>query len=675
MYFCPCSCNDPIDPETEENTFVALPRNLSYVQDSYLDRYSVSARFVHNPKIERCIQHEQHEEYKANVEDETLGLLSVIKAQDLSANNCEALRPLLSPTSPAYTRPESPTFHSAFSIYASSYVNSTGANSSSTTSPPLLSSSSLLAPASRLASKLSSLIHSPPNECIDRDAGSSVDGDNISLVMDALGGSGLSSLGEDMDRGANPKFDNETEHYSTHCDNGDLDPDLVLADMLSNELDDTGLVEPGEGLAGGTSAVDDLELKPYGVRGKTHFPKIDTEEMAHKTGLHVSVDPGNGPVPFGSPDSDGFSEEGIFVNMDDLENTEKSTTVSEVGDDTYVSVDSMFSPEEGDVDLESVLEPSRMMTLQEAIDRAASDLSKITLNMYGESSKQDQDAEFHPELSDESLKARITLASMGRASPVRMITGLKLQVIEQSSVDGQAPGTESPTDQNESPVYSESEFNFSRIQLRKSSSLKTNKTPPGTPHRKKVVRFADAMGLDLESVRHVLNMESPPKIPASAMADLRAGLSEDRKVMGSKYLCPCFNQPGAAENFIQKVLAQKVCLENAIITDLTITGIVRVSNISFHKSVRVRYTHNSWATFHDIAASYVQNSCDGPTDRFSFSIVAPPYFGPGSQLEFAVSYNAGGVEYWDGNDGKNYVFECFAKTVPTENESAWIHFL
>jgi hypothetical protein len=424
----------------------------------------VSARFVHNPKIERCIQHEQNEEYKAHVEDETIGLLSVIKAQDFpvnfSANNSEVLRPLLSPTPPAYTRPESPTFHSAFSVYSSPYVKSTGVNSSSATSPPLLSSSSFLAPASRVASKLSALIHSPPNECMDRDAGSSVDGENISLVMDALGGSGLSSLGEDMDRGVTPKFGHETENYSTYCDNGDLDPDLMLADIVSNDSDDTGLVETGDVNAGGTTAVDDPELKPYGVGGKTHFPKIGNEEIAHKTGLHVSVDPVNGPVPFGSPDSDGFSEEGIFVNMDDLENTEKS--VSEVSDDTYVSADSMFSPEEGDVDSESVLEPSRKMTQQEAIDRAASDLSKITMNMYGESSKLGQDAEPQQELYDESLKSRITLASMGRASPVRMITGLKLQVNEQSSVDVQPPGCESPTDQNESPVYEESEFNFSR---------------------------------------------------------------------------------------------------------------------------------------------------------------------------------------------------------------------
>lgn len=140
----------------------------------------------------------------------------------------------------------------------------------------------------------------------------------------------------------------------------------------------------------------------------------------------------------------------------------------------------------------------------------------------------------------------------------------------------------------DSRVYEESEFNIDRSELRKSSSLKAKKTPPGTPSRKKMVRFADALGLDLEDVRHVLNAENPPKIPASAMADLKVGIESDRKELGKRFLTPCFQQPGASENFLQRVIAQKVCLENAIITDLTITGVVRVANIGFHKIVRVR---------------------------------------------------------------------------------------
>lgn len=227
----------------------------------------------------------------------------------------------------------------------------------------------------------------------------------------------------------------------------------------------------------------------------------------------------------------------------------------------------------------------------------------------------------------------------------------------------------------ESPVYEDSEFNIDRSELRKSSSLKAKKTPPGTPSRKKMVRFADALGLDLEDVRHVLNADNPPKIPASAMADLKVGIESETRELGKRFLTACFQQPGASENFLQRVLAQKICLENAIITDLTITGVVRVANVGFHKTVRVRYTTNNWISYHDIMASYVQNSCDGPTDRFSFSICAPADFGVGSKLEFAISYSVGDLVYWDSNDGKNYVFECFAKTTPTVTRDSWLHFV
>ncbi|KAH9507658.1 hypothetical protein Btru_053366 [Bulinus truncatus] len=680
------------DPDVEESTFVALPRNLSYVQDSYLDRYSVSARYVHNPKAERRFQHElnHHHQSAVNVgseEDETVGLLSVIKAQDYpvncSGNNVDHIRPDLSPTAQLYSQPDSPTFNGgAFSTCGSGLSKSLGGLTSNAPSPPALSS--FLGPAARVTSKITSLLHSPPNESMDsvRDIGSSVDGDIAPLKESSHGDSVLTilkcpdTLGQKMDRGVTDSVYDSGSARDTDANHSE--PGMNSIVIFSNSDEEIDADEQKLSQIVAEMSENEMLLKPFGVGGKTHFP---SPHGSHETlNTHVSIKPAEEcpSILVGSPDSDGFSEEGVFLNMDDLENTEKSTTVSEVSDDTCVSVDSVFlSPDEAELEEEEAGGAPRKMSLQEAIGRAAIDLGKITVSMYGESSKSANEAHQDSRVSDsEDEDAQLKqsrLARAGRESPVRYPTGLKLNISEQS-----APSKESLADsrcESESPLYSENEFNFNRVGLRKSSSLKTNKTPPGTPHRKKVVRFADAMGLDLESVRHVLNMESPPRIPSSALADLKAGLIEDHKEMGSRYLCACFNQPGASDKFVQKVLSQKVCLENAIITDLTITGVVRVSNISFNKSVRVRYTHNSWATFHDIAASYVQNSCDGPTDRFSFSIVAPPYFGPGSQLEFAISYNAGGVEYWDNNDGKNYVFECFAKTAPTENETAWLHFL
>uniref|UniRef100_A0A2C9JP50 CBM21 domain-containing protein n=1 Tax=Biomphalaria glabrata TaxID=6526 RepID=A0A2C9JP50_BIOGL len=710
MYFCPCSCNDPVDPDVDDIALVTLPRNLSYVQDSYLDRYSVSARYVHNPKAERRLQYELNQ---ANInvgsteEDETIGLLSVIKAQDYpvncSGNNVEPFKNTLSPTEQLYSQPESPTYHGAFSIYASGFSKASPERLTPTSYPSVPSAvcSTLLGPAVRVTSKLTSLLHTPPNESMDsaRDIGSSVDGD-FSLLIGTCSKRDSTTplncpdtLGQDMDRGVGETNTSDSnsalskEHSFEAMNHKDSEPEtepLVVFNNTSDEENEEKVqLDHIVSLAVSDAIHDDQEdyLNPYGVGAKTHYPSRSSSRTSHEVSEKTDElkEEQDGPsIPFGSPDSDGFSEEGVFLNMDDLDNTEKSTTVSEVSDDTCVSVDSVIlSPDEADLEEEVVSSAPRKMTLEEAINRAASDLSKMTADLYGESSSDTKNCKEsqNSDSDDEEPHQHSKLARAGRESPIRHSSGLKIHINDLSAGLKDTTLTDSKCDLNDSPVYEENEFNFNRVALRKSSSLKTNKTPPGTPHRKKVVRFADAMGLDLESVRHVLNMESPPRIPSSALADLKAGLSEERKELGSKYLCACFNQPGASDNFVQKVISQKVCLENAIITDLTITGVVRVSNISFHKSVRVRYTHNSWATFHDIAASYVQNSCDGPTDRFSFSIVAPPYFGPGSQLEFAVSYNAGGVEYWDNNEGKNYVFECFAKTIPTDNEVVWLHFL
>ena len=60
---------------------------------------------------------------------------------------------------------------------------------------------------------------------------------------------------------------------------------------------------------------------------------------------------------------------------------------------------------------------------------------------------------------------------------------------------------------------SEDEEEFEK-KMRRCSSLKTGKTPPGTPASKKIVRFADVLGLDLADVRTFL--DEIPSVPKSA---------------------------------------------------------------------------------------------------------------------------------------------------------------
>lgn len=215
--------------------------------------------------------------------------------------------------------------------------------------------------------------------------------------------------------------------------------------------------------------------------------------------------------------------------------------------------------------------------------------------------------------------------------------------------------------------------------VRRCSSLKTGKTPPGTPGQKKIVRFADVLGLDLADVRTYL--DEIPKIPTSAYSDLTCedisssySDSSLNSLFGSnirknvtKILIPMFQQPGGQPNFLDKVKEKQVCLENVMVEDpvsFAIKGTVRVRNLDYHKSVHVRYTLDSWRSYSDLQATYVQNSCDGFSDKFTFLLYANT-LNVGERIEFAVRYQARGVQFWDNNYGINYCFQC----LPVSNTS------
>jgi protein phosphatase 1 regulatory subunit 3A/B/C/D/E len=196
--------------------------------------------------------------------------------------------------------------------------------------------------------------------------------------------------------------------------------------------------------------------------------------------------------------------------------------------------------------------------------------------------------------------------------------------------------------------------------VRRCSSLKTGKTPPGTPGRKKIVRFADVLGLDLADVRTFL--DEVPKIPKSAYEDLDVTLPAPIQLGPplDKVLVPLFQQPGCLPNFFDRLREGQVCLENAAVTDpinLTITGCVRVRNLDYHKSVHIRYSLDNWRSYSDLTASYVENSCDGFSDKFSF-ILFGNSLQIGQRLEMATRVQMKGEQYWDSNYGINYCFQC-----------------
>ena len=127
-----------------------------------------------------------------------------------------------------------------------------------------------------------------------------------------------------------------------------------------------------------------------------------------------------------------------------------------------------------------------------------------------------------------------------------------------------------------------------------------------------------------------------------------------------------FQQPGAAPAFLQQVLQQKVCLENAFAEGAAaVAGIVRVANLSFHKAVAVRWTTNDWATTTEQQATHVAGSSRDATDQFSFRLEvggglgAGGRLGAGARLQLAVKFTCLG-EHWDSNRGANYTFQVGA---------------
>ncbi|XP_063951502.1 glycogen-binding subunit 76A-like isoform X2 [Lytechinus pictus] len=198
-------------------------------------------------------------------------------------------------------------------------------------------------------------------------------------------------------------------------------------------------------------------------------------------------------------------------------------------------------------------------------------------------------------------------------------------------------------------TLSETDSDASSSRPRKSSMRKRPRTPLGNPSRKSVT-FADALGLDLQTVRHILEMDPCPSPPMTVLP-----LDSSCQTI-SKSVHLCFEQPGGRPDFLQRLCQQNICLENAMISDMTIIGTIKVRNLDFCKEVRVRYSWDNWATHANIMARYVAGSCDGPTDRFSFGFTIPRrYVGVGDRVFFAVFYKVANQEYWDNNNGFNYM--------------------
>ncbi|XP_026884293.2 protein phosphatase 1 regulatory subunit 3B [Electrophorus electricus] len=170
---------------------------------------------------------------------------------------------------------------------------------------------------------------------------------------------------------------------------------------------------------------------------------------------------------------------------------------------------------------------------------------------------------------------------------------------------------------------------------------------------KKRVSFADHKGLDLTMVKIFSEFDDPIAVPLSIQEHFTSVLTVSEE---ESELVLNFAQPSADYlQFRQRLEENFVSLEHCTLKDRAVVGTVKVKNLSFEKSVKVRATFDTWKTCTDVDCHYVNDTYSGSEwDTFSLEVDLPEQMRPHERVEFAVFYVVNGLTYWDNNLGQNY---------------------
>ncbi|KAM6986485.1 protein phosphatase 1 regulatory subunit 3B [Aplochiton taeniatus] len=170
---------------------------------------------------------------------------------------------------------------------------------------------------------------------------------------------------------------------------------------------------------------------------------------------------------------------------------------------------------------------------------------------------------------------------------------------------------------------------------------------------KKNVSFADHRGLPLTMVKHFSEFSDPIGIPLNIQRMFNFALTLGEK---ENKLVLDFVQPSSDYlMFRQRLQTDHVCLEHCVLKERALVGTVKVKNLSFVKSVKVRVTFDTWKSSKDVDCKYVKDTfTDSDRDTFCFEVFLPAWVNPSEHIEFAICYEANSSTYWDSNQGQNY---------------------
>ncbi|CAI4231796.1 unnamed protein product [Auanema sp. JU1783] len=200
------------------------------------------------------------------------------------------------------------------------------------------------------------------------------------------------------------------------------------------------------------------------------------------------------------------------------------------------------------------------------------------------------------------------------------------------------------------------------------NKLDRSKTLPSALRRarskqsEKRVRFADALGLDLEKREYFTIEENcfPIYTPSTTNSNGSAKKNAERIVLSN------FIYRSDSE-YSKRTRSSKLCVSSLRVVGVTVVGQVDVLNIAFDKKIFVRFTCTNWTDYRDIPASFSRSV--GDVDSFVFSISLPAEM-KGTHCEFCVCYMVSDQEYWDNNTGRNYHIDVVKpRTVPVSNKT------
>lgn len=194
------------------------------------------------------------------------------------------------------------------------------------------------------------------------------------------------------------------------------------------------------------------------------------------------------------------------------------------------------------------------------------------------------------------------------------------------------------------PAYPEQASLFSRLSQRCS----------------KRVKFADALGLNLASVRH-FSIAEDPQVPSEVFAALRALPAQREREPCGGDLRASFPAEMRLAPEVTEARANRcrVALERAFVSGWAVRGAIRANVAdSGETEVGVRYTFNHWVSCADAPAVPESGERLSNSQRFSFTVHTPPFLDPDACVHFAVYMRNDRGEFWDNNDEQNYSLHC-----------------